>query len=264
MAMLPPRLDFGGAIIVEVEHQVNDGRASLLEELAARAWPALESERVDGWLLRCTPLIARRRLNSALPQGDGGGSVEVVERFYRERGLTPRVQVGPAEQLGALDAALEGRGWTADGATDILVARGLELSDGDVDVAVAARVDRAWLEAWVAAEGRPDAEETYARVLRHLPAPAGFAIARVDGRPAGVGIAVCERGWAAIFCMATHPALRRRGVARAVLGALAAWSRGHGADGLHLQVEVDNAPARALYASLGFTRSHGYHFRTAR
>jgi GNAT superfamily N-acetyltransferase len=63
--------------------------------------------------------------------------------------------------------------------------------------------------------------------------------------------------------MATDPAMRRRGVARAVLGALASWSRDRGASGLFLQVERDNTPAHALYASMGFTRSHGYHFRTA-
>jgi N-acetylglutamate synthase len=63
--------------------------------------------------------------------------------------------------------------------------------------------------------------------------------------------------------MATDPALRRRGVARAVLGALADWSRERGADRVYLQVERDNVPAQALYASMGFKRSHGYHFRSA-
>jgi hypothetical protein len=50
---------------------------------------------------------------------------------------------------------------------------------------------------------------------------------------------------------------------RAVLRALARWSREQGADGLYLQVECDNAPAQALYASMGFERSHGCHFRVA-
>jgi ribosomal protein S18 acetylase RimI-like enzyme len=128
-------------------------------------------------------------------------------------------------------------------------------------VSVRPAVDRAWLDAWVAAEGRPDAEETYARVLRRIPSPAAFAIARLEGRSAGVGIAVCAGGWSGVFCMATDPAMRRRGIARAVLSALAEWSRAQGARGLYLQVECDNAPAQALYASHGFTRSHGYHFR---
>jgi GNAT superfamily N-acetyltransferase len=238
--------------------------AAQLEARAARAWPALCSERLDGWLLRRTPAVRRRRSNSALPLGHNGASVETVERFYRAHGMTPLVHVAPAEELGGLDGALAERGWVADGETDILVAR--ELVPGaspGVEVTVRAGVDRAWVDAWVAAEGRPDAQETSERVLARIPAPAGFALARIDGAPAGVGIAACDTGWSGVFCMATVPAMRRRGVARAVVGALWEWSRGHGAGAMYLQVERDNPAARALYTSLRFTRSHGYHFRVA-
>jgi N-acetylglutamate synthase len=241
-----------------------EGSAPELETLAARAWPALEAERVDGWLLRATPSVQRRRLNSALPLGDSA-AVQAVERFYRERGMTPLVQVAPAEQLGALDAELAARGWRADGPTDMLVASCDEPpgSPSDVVVSLLPAVDRAWLETWIAAEGRPDAHETHTRVLRRVRSPAAFAIASIEGMPAGVGLAVCDRGWSGVFCMATDPAARRRGVARAVLRTLARWSREQGAGGLYLQVECDNAPAQALYASMGFERSHGYHFRVA-
>jgi ribosomal protein S18 acetylase RimI-like enzyme len=255
-----------GAIIAEVEGRINDGRASLLEELAARAWPALETERGDGWLLRRTPSVRRRRLNSALPLGSDRATIGEVERFYRDRAMTPRVQVAPAEELGALDAELAARGWHADGPTDILFAACddvLGLSVADVAVSLRPAVDPEWLDAWIAAEGRPDARETYVGVLQRIPSPAGFAVARVEGRAAGVGLAVCERGWSGVFCMAVDPVSRRRGVARAVLRALAEWSRAQGARRLYLQVECDNAPAQALYASMGFARSHGYHFRAA-
>lgn len=79
----------------------------------------------------------------------------------------------------------------------------------------------------------------------------------------GVGLAVCERDWAGLFCMATDPEVRRRGVARAVLHELARWSLRQRASRLYLQVECENGPAHALYAHAGFTRSHGYHYRIA-
>ena len=41
--------------------------AALIERLAANAWPAATVQHVDGWLLRHTPAVARRRSNSALP-----------------------------------------------------------------------------------------------------------------------------------------------------------------------------------------------------
>jgi GNAT superfamily N-acetyltransferase len=251
-----------------VERRINGGRASLLEALAARAWPALEQERIDGWLLRRTPSVGRRRLNSALPLGGGDAALETVERFYRDRSTAAIVQVAPAEELSALDGELGERGWRLDGPTDILAATtgdvlGLAPASSEISVSMRPVVDRRWLQAWIAAEGRPDANETYACVLAHIPPPAAFAIAELEGRAAGVGLAVCERGWSGVFCMATEPAARRRGVARAILRALTEWSRAQDASGLYLQVECDNAPARALYAAMGFARSHGYHFRIA-
>jgi ribosomal protein S18 acetylase RimI-like enzyme len=269
---VPPSVSsaFRRAIIAEVDGQINGGRASLLETLAARAWPAGEQRPLDGWVLRRTPSVRRRRSNSALPPSADrprdDAVLDAVERFYRAHGAAPMVQVAPAEELAALDAALHERGWRADTPTDILVAAVDDVpaaASADVSVATRPAVDLEWLHAWIAAEGRPDAHETYAHVLQRIPPPAGFAVARVDGRPAGVGLAVCERGWSGVFCMAVDPAARRRGVARTLLCALADWSREQGADGLYLQVECDNAPARALYASMGFTRSHGYHFRIA-
>jgi hypothetical protein len=178
--------------------------------------------------------------------------------------MTPLVQVGPVEQLRVLDAALAQRGWAADGHTGILVARELAPGGGaDVEVTMRAGVDREWVDAWVAAESRPDAEETYARVLSCIRAPAGFAIARVDGAPAGVGIAACDSGWSGVFCVATVPVTRRRGVARACSARSGRGRAGRARRGMYLQVELDNAPARAFYASVGFTRSHGYDFRVA-
>jgi ribosomal protein S18 acetylase RimI-like enzyme len=40
-----------------------------------------------------------------------------------------------------------------------------------------------------------------------------------------------------------------------------AWADAAGDRELVLQVMADNAPGRALYDRLGFTRSHGYHYR---
>lgn len=79
----------------------------------------------------------------------------------------------------------------------------------------------------------------------------------------GAGVAVLERGWAGVFGMATVVSWRRRGVGGALLGALARAVHERGAGHLYLQVETDNAGAQALYRGLGFTRSHGYHYRVS-
>src|SRR5688500_1824847 len=67
-----------------------------LDLLAARAFPAAESEHRAGWLLRASPAAAPRRVNSALPPVPGDASrLETVARWYEVRGLVPRVMVSP-------------------------------------------------------------------------------------------------------------------------------------------------------------------------
>ena len=76
-----------------------------------------------------------------------------------------------------------------------------------------------------------------------------------------MGLVVVERGWAGLFCMATRPEDRRRGVASAVARRAAGWAAGGGAGQLYLQVEEGNLPARRLYRLLGFRPSHHYQYR---
>ena len=65
--------------------------------------------------------------------------------------------------------------------------------------------------------------------------------------------------------LAVHPRLRRRGVARALLGQTMEDARRSGVELLFLEVRPTNAEALALYESLGFSvigRRKGYYFDT--
>jgi GNAT superfamily N-acetyltransferase len=234
-----------------------------VEELAARAWPAAETLRVHGWLLRHTPSLARRRSNSALPVGDGADP-QVVEDFYASRAARARVQVSPAEAHTGLDGELARLGWAREGETDVLGAvlrRVLAgTTPGAVAVAVAPRPDPGWIAAWMACDPRPDAEAHARDLFARIEPEAAFAMA-ADGL--GVGVAVCERGWVGLFSVATAAGARRRGVAGAVVHALARWAADRGAENAYLQVEADNPGAHAFWARAGFVRSHGYHYRVA-
>jgi N-acetylglutamate synthase len=181
------------------------------------------------------------------------------------------VQVTPLEARTGLDAELGRRGWSTQGATDVLVADAdtvlARTAVGAVlartapgDVAVAPRADAGWVASWAACEGRPDADEHAHEVLARIEPATGYALAAGG---LGVGLAVCERGWVGMFSVATAARARRQGVARAILHALTRWAAERGAQRIYLQVESGNAAGHALYARAGFTRSHGYHYRAA-
>ena len=57
---------------------------------------------------------------------------------------------------------------------------------------------------------------------------------------------------AEVLTLATMPPVRRRGLARALLGAAQDRSRASGAAAIYLEVAETNLAARALYAGLGY------------
>ena len=84
------------------------------------------------------------------------------------------------------------------------------------------------------------------------PPNGGFA-AIVDGAVAGyIGfLGVLDE--LEVTNVATHPEFRRRGVGRALVSALLDYARRESFRRVTLEVRASNAPAIALYESLGFT-----------
>ena len=84
--------------------------------------------------------------------------------------------------------------------------------------------------------------------------PAGFALGRVAGPEAE------------LLTLAVHPSARRRGIGADLVRAFEAEAAVRGAEECLLEVAETNAPARALYAGLGYTlvgRRPGYYRRGA-
>jgi GNAT superfamily N-acetyltransferase len=250
--------------------------ALLIEQLAVNAWPAATVQAVDGWLLRHTPGVGRRRSNSALPPPSAARAsaaqwakvLDLAERFYSCRREPTVVQVSPAELHPRLDGELAARGYHRQAPTLVLTTPIHRLpvpasTAPTLAVAVADTLTSQWLAAWTTIEARPDAAATNQLVFARIGPQAGYLTATHDRDVIGVGMLVIERGWAGVFCMATRPAYRRRGVATAMLQHAASWAGDQGAHQLYLQVEEDKLPALRLYRRLGFQPSHHYHYRVA-
>jgi GNAT superfamily N-acetyltransferase len=245
----------------------------LLEDCAARAWPAAHVHDVDGWLLRATDGVTRRA-NSVLPN-NATGRLPLVDRLtrvearYREWGLRPRYQMSPAADPANLDDVLAERGYQATAPTAVqgaplAVVRGRTVHDSSVPVTVADHLEDHWLTTYCRADGFSGPEAAgRAAILRRIRQPTGYACLELDGAPAAVGLGVLDGDWLGIFCMATCPEQRRRGAATAVLHALGRWGERHGARQGYLQVMDENTAAHTLYARAGFETLYPYHYREA-
>ena len=64
-----------------------------------------------------------------------------------------------------------------------------------------------------------------------------------------------------IVDVVTAAEYRQQGYGTTLLGQLFAWAQRAGASDAALQVQADNAPARALYTRLGFREVYQYWYR---
>ncbi|MEV5430150.1 GNAT family N-acetyltransferase [Streptomyces sp. NPDC052701] len=240
------------------------GPAASYEELAriaARAWRPVESERLGGWELRAAAGFTRRA-NSVLPLGDPGlpldEALAAVRRWYGDRGLPAYLQTatGAEGTQELLCAELERRGWEREVTAELWVGELAPVADrGEPDAVVLSRTAD---EAWLGRYRRKGVGEVALKVLGSGPS-VWFATVPGPDAPAAIGRCVVDGRWAGFAAVEVDPAVRRRGLATAVMAALARRALDEGASAGWLQVETDNAAARDLYARLGFAAHHAYH-----
>jgi ribosomal protein S18 acetylase RimI-like enzyme len=242
------------------------GPAASYEELAhvsARAWRPVESERLGEWELRAAGGFTRRA-NSVLPLGDPGipldEALSVVRRWYGDRGLPAYAQTatGAEGTQELLCAELERRGWVREVSAEMWIGALAPVADRDEPTGVV--LSREAGADWLARYQRKGMSEVALKVLRSGPS-VWFATVpgEAGGAPAAIGRCVVDGRWAGFAAVEVDPALRRQGLASAVMAALARQALDEGASAAWLQVETDNAGARALYAGMGFAAHHAYH-----
>ncbi len=257
-----------------------------LEDLAHRAWPPLREQRVGGWVLRESAGSSRRG-NSVWARGDVGDiadALDTVGDFYVAAGLPPTVQITPVSMPAGIHEVLDAAGFDDTGPTDVCVADLGEIGEqlaaeatGDMPVRpggsgpTGVGGHRTILldtvgDAWLDVAGQVLATFAGQRagtlgVLANLTVPAAYVLCVVDGVPVAVGRGTVDGDWLGVYSMATVPAARGRGAARAVLARLVAWAVDAGASRAYLQVEQTSTPARRLYAGLGFRPVYRYSYR---
>lgn len=243
----------------------------LIEELAANAYPAGITQFIDGWRLRFTWGVSRR-ITSVWPNVTMGQmplveKLALVEAFYNGRGFPARYQICPAGQPSHLQQTLDERGYTIEAPTHVQTANIAtvlnQIETPSAQTTLHEELDEAWFSTYCAITNLTGRKaELRQQAWRTVAPQMGFALVTVAGVPAGVGLAVYERGWVGVFGMATRPVYRRQGLASAILHTLLAWGSRQGATNAYLQVMTNNAPALALYHKLGFQTLYQYHYWT--
>ena len=244
-----------------------------LERVAAAHWRGTEEAWLGDWLLRAAGGFTGRA-NSVLPLGDPGlpldDALAVVTGWYQQRGLPPMIAVPlplDDDERHELDERLARRSWTVrPGPAFFMTAdlplaiRASELAAGRA-VLVSPEPDDAW-----AARYHYRGQDHLPPVARQVLTSAGeqsFVSIRDGGEVLAIARLSIADGWAGLTAVEVHPGQRRQGLGVMITAAACRVAEQRGVERVFLQVEVDNAPAQALYQRLGFRYSHRYRYRLA-
>ncbi len=235
-----------------------------IEEAALNAWSAPRQMVYDGWLLRFTG-GSSKRVNSVnilypsqLPLAD---KVAFCEAAYRNAGQ-PAIFRLPAPFHGPeLPAVLRAAGYESFDETHVLT-RPLEPKQPPPEGLTPQSFSIPdWMPYKAAISGTPPGElALYERILNAIAPRKTLQVLFAGATPVACGMGVVEGALLGYFSIYTHHDARRKGYAGVMMDALTNWGLEQGASLGYLQVEGHNAPARALYAKLGFEPCYTYEY----
>lgn len=238
-----------------------------LEAAGFRAWPASSTVYDGTWAVRLTRSFPSKRLNSVNPldpsdHTDIEGRVERAAATFRRYGRPLVFRQSPLAPQ-PLIAHLDSRGWSHFGESIVFTADlpALDLSRA-IDRIPIRDVAR-YINASLLVHGRPaDLRQGLTEVLESIVPPAGMFVQEAPGEaPIAVTLAIHDNDLAGILDVAVAPAMRREGIARALVASALRYTLHRGARTAWLQVEADNAGGLALYRQLGFAEAYRYVYR---
>jgi ribosomal protein S18 acetylase RimI-like enzyme len=235
------------------------------ERRIVNAWPAPATLLIDDWVVRFANGYSGRA-NSASPIAAGAemddATLALIEDLYRADGLPPCVRLTPLVGAATRERVLA-RGYRLKDASFGMIAslEGIEpVIEPDIEIESGPGAD--WIAGVAASQtGIKTHAGNLAAIVEKIRLPAAFATLLVAGEPIAHGMCVAERGMAEIGAVVVDAGHRGQGFGRRIVLGLMAWARAMHAGHAYLQVDQKNAPAIALYESLGFRRLYAYETR---
>ena len=239
----------------------------MLEELALNAFPSLQTELYDGWVLRFSNGYTYRG-NSVnllyagqLPLDDKICYCET--RFAADR-LPTVFRLNDATPAGVEDT-LAAHGYAAGKRADIMTAPidALQLMQPTALVEIQPQFEDEWMSNFLRLNGLDDPKKarTAEAMFRAIHGDIFAASITLDGVMAGCGLGVLERGWVGLYDIRVDPAYRKRGLGESICSAILQAAGRSGAQHSYLQVASDNAPAIHLYTKMGYRQLYSFWYR---
>lgn len=247
-----------------------DNLLSRVEDAGINASAPPQQRWVDGWLLRYSPGKAKR---ARCVQAVAAGRLPLDDRLalcravFADADLPMMVRITPFSLPVGLDDALAGQGYLRLDDTRVMVTTTppKQASPLPPGLQLSRLAPEDFAEVVGGLRGSPAGQrQAQAQRLRVSPVPyQGWVLRRADdGQVQACAQLATEADMVGLYDVFTAPEVRGQGLARLLCGHLLAQAVAAGARTAYLQVEADNAAARAIYHRLGFADAFAYHYRT--
>lgn len=234
------------------------------ERAGLRAWPGIEVEWDGQWVRRAANGYTKRA--NSLQCFDPADNDDAAERlaagraWFVERALMPVIRTTPL-QSSALSACLDAQNWLDIDASH-LYAMPLHAQEGDAEGRITDPLDPAFLAAQQRLQQySDDTADRFLRLLGAMAVPAAGVLIFRDGAIVASGLMAIADGIVIAGNVVTDGTRRRQGLGAAMMRTGLDWAHAHGARIAALNVQADNAAAKALYARLGYARQYDYSYR---
>ncbi len=223
-----------------------------------RTWPAVSLRQAGGWLVREGRGGGRRVSAATVADASAADTIALAEDAHQALSQPPVFCLTPGDQ--AIDRQLADRGYRLGDQVTLLAAPTDRLAAEGPDHLTTFPL---WPPLAISVDLWADGGIGPARlaVMARAGVPRVAILGRVGDRAAGVAYAAVDGDMAMVHSVHVAPGARRRGLARNLMRAAAAWAGAQGASRLSLAVEDGNLPALGLYRALGMETVGRYHYR---
>jgi len=233
-------------------------RASLL------AWPGIEEKWDGSWIRRAAGGYTKRAnsIQCFDPDDFEDADLRVISAssWMVIRKLNPVFRITPLSSP-ELNATLDEAGWQEIDSSHLFA---MELGDheADQDAQLLPVLDPKFLAASQKLQGYSEQSMTGMKnLLAAFKVPAVGVVLTRDGEAVASSIMAVANGIVLTGNVVTDDTRRRQGLASAMMRSGLAWAKTQGAHTAALNVQTDNAAAKALYTGLGYSHQYDYSYR---
>lgn len=234
------------------------------ERAGLKAWPGIEEQWDRAWVRRAAGGYTKRANSTQCfdPDDFEDADLRVVSAssWMVVRKIRPVFRITPLSSP-ELNATLDEAGWASIDDSH-LYAMDLASQEPDGQAQVLPVLDPKFLANAQRLQAYDDTAMTGMKnLLAVFKVPAAGVLILRDGVAVASALFAVADGIVIAGNVVTDPTRRRQGLGSALMRTGLAWAHSQGARVAALNVQADNAAAKALYQGLGYAHQYDYHYR---